>query len=125
MRIGKESEQFYIAYGFDSAILGFSATTGAGSMRYFPIFASTKRGIPSVVLEVFASKSEQEMWVRSSWPDDEVLAYHRVGSETAVTQWGETTSFKDPMPDHLSGGSIPFPELIIGNVVKKATFKHD
>jgi len=90
-----------------------------------PIFASTNRGIPSVVLEVYTSKSEEEMWVRSSWPDDEILAYHRVGADTGITQWGDMKFLKDPMPDHLSGGSFPFPELIMGNVVKKATFKHD
>lgn len=89
VRVGRESAEFYIVYGFDSAILGFSVSAGAGPARYFPIYASTNRGIPSVVLDVFTSKSEEEMWVRSSWPGNEILAYHRVGAETAITQWGE------------------------------------
>jgi hypothetical protein len=125
VRVGKESAEFYIAYGFDSAILGFAVSTGAGPARYFPIWASTNRGIPSVVLEVFASKSEQEMWVRSSWPGNEILAYRRVGAEFAITQWGEMRFLNESMPDRLSGGSLPFPDLVMGNVVKKATFKHD
>jgi hypothetical protein len=124
VRVGRELAEFYVAYGYDSAVLGFSVSTGAGPARYFPIFASTSRGIPSVVLEVYASKSEEEMWVRSSWPGNEILAYHRVGAETAMTLWGETTFIETPMPDHLSGGAKPFPELIMGNTVKKATFKH-
>jgi hypothetical protein len=65
------------------------------------------------------------MWVRSSWPGGEILAYHRVGAETAITQWGVTKFLKEPTPDHLSGGASPLPVLIMGNVVKKATFKHD
>jgi hypothetical protein len=124
VRVGKESIEFYIADRFDASVLGFSVSTGAGSARYFPIFASTSRGIPPVVLEVFASKAEAEMWVRSSWSDDELLAYHRIGAETSLTQWGEMKSFKDAVPDHLSGGALPFPALIMGNVVKKAVFKH-
>jgi hypothetical protein len=123
--VGAEVAEFYVAYGFDSAVLGFSVSTGAGAARYFPFYASTYRGIPSVVLDVFSSKTEDEMWVRSSWPGNEILAYRRVGSETATTQWGETKSVGTPMPDHLSGGPVPFPKLIIGSVVKKATLKHD
>jgi hypothetical protein len=125
VRVGKESVEFYIGYGFDSAVLGFSVSTGAGPTRYLPIIASTFRGIPSVVLEVFTSKSEAEMWVRSSWPDDETLAYYRVGADTAITPWGVTKFLKAPMPDGLSGGPVPFPKLIMGKVVKKATFKHE
>nr|WP_232379521.1 hypothetical protein [Polyangium fumosum] len=105
VRIGEESVEFYTVHGFDFAILGFSVSTGAGPTRYFPIFASTNRGVPSVVLEVFTSKSEDEMWVRSSWSVNEILAYHQIGAETAITQWGEIKFLKEPMPDHLSGGS--------------------
>ena len=125
LRIGNELESFYIAYGFDSAILGFSVSIGAGPARYFPIYGSTDRGIPSVTLEVFASKSEEEMWVRSSWRDNEILAYHRVGAETAIGEWGEMKFVEEPMPDFLSGGPFPFPVLTRENVVKKATFIHN
>jgi hypothetical protein len=125
VRVGRESAAFYIAYGADAAVLGFSVTAGAGPPRYFPMFASTNRGIPPVVLEVFASRSDTEMWVRSSWPDNEILAYHRVGAETALTQWGETRFLTQPMPDRLGGGAVPFPDLVMANVVKKATFRHE
>ena len=87
VQIGKESTELYIAYARDAAILGFSVSTG-GPSRYFPMYTSTDRGIPSVVLEVFASKSEEEMWVRSSWSGGEILAYHRVGADNALTQFG-------------------------------------
>jgi hypothetical protein len=124
VRIGQEVTALYIAYGIDSAVLGFSTSTDAGPIRYFPIYASTYRGIPPVMLDVYASKSEEEMWIRSSWPDNAILAYHRVGADTAKTQWGEMKSIKLPMPDHLSGGALPFPGLVLGSVVKKATFNH-
>ncbi|HEX7509324.1 MAG TPA: hypothetical protein VF550_21305 [Polyangia bacterium] len=65
------------------------------------------------------------MWVRSSWRDNEILAYHRVGAETAIAEWGEMKFIEEPMPDFLSGGPLPFPVLTMENVVKKATFKHN
>ncbi len=125
VRVGNELVGLYIAYGFDSAILGFAVSIGAEPVRYFPIYASTDRGVPSVTLEVLASKSEGEMWVRSSWKDNEILAYHRVGTETAITGWGEVKFIEEPMPDQLSGGPLPFPEPTKGTVVSKATFHHD
>ena len=123
VRVGKESAQLYVAYSFDAALLGLSVSTGAGPRRHFPLFASTYRGIPPVVLEVFASKSETELWIRSSWPDGEILAHHRVGAETALTPWGEMKALEKPMPDHLGGGPVPFPALVVEKAVKKATFK--
>lgn len=125
VQIGKHSTQFYIAYGEDSAILGFSVSNGSEQERYFPMYASTYRGIPSVVLDVFVSKSQEEMWVRSSWSGNEILAYHRVGADISITQYGEVTFLDKPMPEFLSGGGVPFPELIIESVSKKASFKHD
>ena len=125
VQIGKHAIQFYIAYGEDSAILGFSVSNGSEQERYFPIYASTYRGIPSVVLDVFVSKSQEEMWVRSSWSGNEILAYHRVGADVSITQYGEVTFLDKPMPEFLSGGGVPFPELIIESVSKKASFKHD
>jgi hypothetical protein len=125
VQVGRELVGFYVAYGYDAAVLGFSVSIETGPARYFPIYASTNRGIPAVVLDIFASKSEDEMWVRSSWRDSEILAYHRVGSETALTSWGDMRAIEKPMPDHLSGGPLPFPELPSGTVVRKATFKYD
>jgi hypothetical protein len=123
VRVGNEVLSFYISYGWDSAILGFSVSTGVGSVRYFPIYGSTDRGIPSVVLEIFASKEEEEMWVRSSWKDNEILAYHRVGSETTQSGWGELKFFDNPMPDSIGGGPLPFPALP-KTAVKKATYSY-
>ena len=65
------------------------------------------------------------MWIRSSWRGNETLAYRRVGTQTAITGWGEMKFLEEPMPDHLSGGPLPFPEPPMGTVVRKATFKHD
>jgi hypothetical protein len=125
VQVGRELVRFYVAYGYDAAVLGFSVSIGTGPVRYFPIYASTNRGIPAVVLDVFASKSGDAMWVRSSWPDSEILAYYRVGSETALTSWGDMRAIEKPMPDHLSGGPLPFPEPPSGTAVRKATFKYD
>jgi hypothetical protein len=125
VRVGKERAQFYIAYGYDSALLGFAVSAGTGPARYFPLIASTDRHIPSVALEVFASKSEREMWVRSDWPGSEVLAYRLIGAETTQTPWGEMKPLEKPMPDSLSGGPSPFPAMPMDQVVKKATFKHE
>lgn len=124
VRVGRETARFYVAYAADAALLGFSVSAGAEPPRYFPLFASTHRGIPPVVLEVFASRSDTEMWVRSSWPDNAILAYRRVGAETALTQWGETRFSAVPMPDRLSGGAVPFPALLEANVVRRGTVAH-
>jgi hypothetical protein len=122
VRIGDEETEFYIAYGPDEAILGFMVPDKTGGQRYFPMFASTYRGIPPVVLDIFASKAEDEMWVKSSWPGSEILAYRRTGADTAITQFGKVAALKEPMPSDLSGGGIPFPEMVMENVSKKATF---
>lgn len=123
VRVGNEVLSFYVAYGWDSAILGFSVSTGVGPVRYFPIYGSTDRGIPSGVLEVFASKEEDEVWVRSSWKDNEMLAYHRVGSDTTQSGWGELKFFDSPMPDSIGGGPLPFPALP-ATAVRKATYNY-
>jgi len=123
VRAGNELLSFYVAYGWDSAILGFSVSTGVGPVRYFPIYGSTDRGIPSGVLTIFASKAEDEIWVCSSWKDNEILAYHRVGSETIVSGSGEMKSFDTPMPDYFSGRPLPFPALP-KSAVKKATYNY-
>ena len=123
VHVGKEVLSFYVAYGWDSAILGFSVSTGVGSVRYFPIYGSTDRHIPAVVLEILASKGEGEIWVCSSWKDNEILAYHRVGSETTQSGWGELKFIDTPMPDSIGGGPLPFPALP-ETAVKKATYSY-
>lgn len=123
VRMGNETTEFYIAYAYDVGILGFSVLQATGSDHYFPMYGSTYRGIPDVVLDVFVSKAGDQMWVRSSWPTAEVLAYRRKGADTAVTQFGNVTFLKEPLPQELSGGPIPFPKMIATRVVKKASFK--
>lgn len=125
VRIGNRSVQFYIHFGVDSAILGFSVENDSGQQRYFPMFGSTYREIPSVTLDVFVSKSQDEMWVLSSWPGYEILAYHRMGTDRSMTQYGEIGSFDKPMPDILGGtGTKLFPEMDINKLSKVATLKY-
>jgi hypothetical protein len=126
-RIGKETAEFYIAYTFDAALLGFSVAnaSGSGPARYFPLYASTHRGIPPVTLDVFVSESGEEMWIRSSWQDSETLAYRKSGEDTAITPFGQIKYLDRPMPEHLSGGPVPFPPLPKDGAVKKASFRHE
>ncbi len=127
VRIGNRSVQFYIDFGVDSAVLGFSVENDAGRRRYFPMFGSTYRGIPSVALDVFVSSSQDEMWVLSSWPGYEVLAYHRTGTDRCVTRYGEIGSVDKPTPASFGGGTGAklFPEMDIEKLSRVATFKYD
>ncbi|MDG4551054.1 MAG: hypothetical protein P9F19_17135 [Candidatus Contendobacter sp.] len=127
VRIGNRSVQFYIDLGVDSAVLGFSVENDAGQRRYFPLFGSTYRGIPSVALDVFVSNSQEEMWVLSSWPGYEILAYHRMDTDQCITRYGEINSFDKPMPKILGGGTGVklFPEMDVKKLSKVATFKYD
>lgn len=123
VRMANELTEFYIAYGPDEGVLGFSVPDGRGKVRYFPMFASTYRGMPAVVLDIFVSRAEDQMWVQSSWPTAKVLAYRRIGADTAITQFGNVTFVRELMPKDLEGGAIPFPEMTATNVLKKATFQ--
>jgi hypothetical protein len=124
-QLGKESIEFYVAYKFDAAVLGLSVTRpgAAEGAQYFPMYASTYRGIPPLMLDVFVAKSEQEMWVRSSLAGSETLAHRQAGADFVITPFGRMAASKVPMPDHLSGSSIPFPPMAAEGVVKKASFK--
>lgn len=124
VQVAQYAVAFQIAYRGDAAILGFSVSDGEKPQKYAPMFASTYRGIPTVDLDVFVSKSEDAIWVRSSWPDSEMLAYHRLGTPTATTQYGEKELLDVPVPDVLSGGPVPFPEFDLRKVFKKASFYH-
>jgi hypothetical protein len=123
VRVGQEALSFYVAYGYDSAILGFSVSTGVGPVRYFPIYGSTDRGIPSGLIEVFASEGEDEVWVCTSWTPDAVLAYHRVGSDTTQSGWGVLKFFDTPMPESIGGGPLPYPALP-KTALKKASYDY-
>ena len=123
-QVDKYTVKFQIAYGGDAAFLVFCVTDGKSPPKYAPLFASTYRGVPSVNLDIYASKSGDEIWVQSSWPGSEVIAYHRLGTNTAITQFGEMELLDSPVPQALSGGPIPFPELDQNSALKKASFYH-
>lgn len=101
VQIGTRSVRFYVDFGTDSAVLGFSVENDSGQQRYFLMYGSTYRGLPPVVLDVFVSHCQEEMWVRSSWSGYEVLAYHRMGTNRCITRYGEITSFDKPTPASL------------------------
>jgi hypothetical protein len=117
--------QFYIHFGVDSAVLGFSVENDSGQQRYFPMFGSTYRDIPPVTLNIFVSDSQNEMWVFSSWSGYETLAYHRMGTDRSMTQYGEIGSFAKPTPEMLGGtGTKLFPKMDIEKLSKIATLKY-
>jgi hypothetical protein len=123
LRVGSRSIAFYVAYGADSAVLGFSVSDATSPLQYFPLYGSTYRGLPSGTFDVFLSKDEAKMWVRSSWKGWETLAYHRFGSTTCMTQYGEVAARNDPMPSNL-GGFGEFPAMDEANVTKALTMTH-
>ncbi len=125
VRIGARSVQFYVDFGSDSAVLGFSVENDSRQQRYFPMYGSTYRGLPSVTLDVFVSDSQEEMWVHSSWFGYEILAYHRMGTDLCTTRYGEITSFDRPTPESLGGGARNFPEMDIEKVSRVATLTYD
>lgn len=125
VQIGARSVQFYVDFGSDSAVLGFSVENDSGQKRYFPMYGSTYRGLPSVTLDVFVSDSQEEMWVHSSWQGYEILAYHRVGTDLCTTRYGEITSFDRPTPESLGGVAGPFPEMDFERVSRVATLAYD
>ena len=85
VQIDTRSAQFYIDFGEDSAILGFSVENKSGQTLYFPMYDSTYLELPSVTLDVFVSDSKEEMWVHSSWAGYETLAYHHMGTDRCIT----------------------------------------
>lgn len=125
VQIGSRSVQFYIDFGIDSAVLGFSVESSSGQQRYFPIYGSTYRGLPTVTLDIFVSDSQEDMWVHSSWPGYEILAYYLMGTDRCTTLYGEIYSFDKPTPESLGGGARRFPEMDIKKVSKVATLKYD
>lgn len=110
-QIDDVSVKLLIAYSGDSAILAFSVAKSGGRERYVPIFGSTYRGIPAVTLKIIVSKLKDQMWVQSSWPDSTVLAYYRLGADTAITPFGTMSLLDTPFPEFLSGGPVEFPQF--------------
>ena len=109
--IGNYSLQIYLQYAQDSAVLGFSVGAEGAPPRYFPIYGSTYRGIPDVTLDVFSSNDGQELWILSSWPGYDVLAYYPIGSDRCVTAYGELDSVSNTMPTSIAGTSRRIPDM--------------
>ncbi len=121
VKIGQSTIQFYVEYSYDTAILGFSVPGKDGSPRYFPMYGSTYRGLPAVTLDVYVPETQDEMWVRSSWKGYEILAYHRLGTDRCMTEYGEITSIANPTPEGLGGERTLIPKMDTNTVSKVAT----
>jgi hypothetical protein len=111
VQVDDVSVKLLIAYSGDSALLEFSVAKSGGRERYVPMFGSTYRGIPAVTLNVIVSKFKDQLWVQSSWPDNAVLAYYRLGANTATTPFGTMGLLDTPFPEVLSGGPEGFPQF--------------
>lgn len=111
-----------IAYSGDSALLVFSVAMGGGPERYVPMFGSTYRGIPAVTLNVIVSKSRDQLWIQSSWPDSAILAHYRLGADTAITPFGAMGLLDTPFPEVLSGAPEGFPPFDPNAVWTLASF---
>jgi len=112
VRINQTTVKFLIAYSPDAAILEFSVTGSDGRAKYAPLFASTHRGIKEVTLNAVVSKSNDQLWIESSWPgEDRILAHYRFGSDTVLTPFGPMRFLDTPYPENISGGPLPFPPL--------------
>jgi hypothetical protein len=122
VQIDQNVAGFVITYVDDAAFLMLSVAGDDGKAAYIPLFASTYRGIPSVTLDVFASQAAGAIWVQSSWPGSEVLAYYKFGAATALTPFGEMALLDTATPQRLSGGPVPFPALDPQTVSKRASF---
>ena len=124
VQVDDVSVKFLIAYSGDSALLAFSVAKNGGRERYVPMFGSTYRGIPEIVLDVIVSKLKDQLWVQSSWPDSRILAYYRFGADTATTPFGTKGLLDTPFPEFLSGGAVGFPQFDPGGVRTLATFHY-
>ena len=121
VQLGQVSVKILIAYSADAAILEL-ALPQAGGDGYIPLFVSTYRGIPGVNLDVYATQAGDAIWVQSNWPDASVLAYHHLGSPTAITPFGEMALMDTAFPQSLSGGPIAFPAMDPKTTRKLASF---
>lgn len=120
VQVGQAAVTLLIAYSADAAILEMSLPQG-GTAKYVPLFASTYRGIPAVSLDVYVSAAKDQIWVQSSWPDAPVLAYHHLGSASAITSFGDLALMDSAFPESLGGGPLPFPAMAAQKV---ASFYH-
>ncbi len=121
---GQDSLEFYIHYTLDAAVLGFATADDTGRRRYCPMYPSTYRGIPSVDLEVHASDTGEEVWVRSSWTGYETLAHYRAGSDQCSTHYGDNALFAEPTPASLGGCSASLPSFDPERTTQIGTLGH-
>lgn len=101
--VADRSFDLYLDEHQDSATLGISTIGKDGQPKHMPLYISTYRGIPEVTLKVIAGDGAG-MWITSDWDGHEVLGFHRVGEETAITQYGEQPFIDSPTPSMLVGG---------------------
>ena len=125
VRVGEREVTFYVDFESDSAVLGFAVADDSGRRRFFPMYGSTYRGLPAVTLDVYVSVSQDELWVRSSWPGYETLAYHRMGTNRCITRYGEITAFAVPTPDRISGAAKPFPAMDLEAMTMTASIVYE
>lgn len=124
VRIGNRTVSVMIAYQADSALLAAAVPGSDGTQRYIPLIGSTYRGVHSFRLDVLSPDSSDEMWIRMSGTQSEVLAHYRFGAETALTQFGRVKLLETPFPEHLSGGPVPFPKERSDASRLRASFYH-
>ena len=124
VRVGDRMVSVMIAYQADSALLVAAVPGSDGNPRYSPLIGSTYRGVHSFRLDVLSPHSSDEMWIRTSEPRSEVLAYYHFGAETALTQFGRIKLLETPFPEHLSGGPVPFPKEDPNASQLRASFYH-
>ncbi|WP_054032065.1 hypothetical protein [Desulfatitalea tepidiphila] len=127
--VGSQKIRFYVDYGSDSAVLGFFVENSVDQRRYFPIYASTYRGVPAVTLELFVeaphAHEDARMWVRSSWAGYEMLAFHKDGSDRCLTRFGEIRAQERPTPKTLGGETKAWPALEQSQAAKIAILTFD
>jgi hypothetical protein len=122
--IGDHKVSMMIAYQADSALLAAAVPGSEGNPRYIPLMGLTYRGVPSFQLDVLSPNSSDEMWIRISGSQSEVLAHYRFGDETALTQFGRVKLLETLFPKHLSGGPVPFPKEGSDVSLLRASFYH-
>jgi len=102
VEIGGQLVQFYTHNTWDAKAIGFLEAGPAGRPRYFPVYMSD-RPIGPLVLKVFVSDDDKEMWVFKlrGWED---VIYHRVGSEhITFRSSGESRYSSVPIPPTIGG----------------------
>ena len=124
VQVGDHTVSVKIAYQADSALLVAVVPGSEGNPRYIPLIGSTYRGVSSFQIDVLSPDSSNEIWIRMSWPRREVLAHYRLGSETALTQFGQVKLLETPFPQHLSGGPVAFPKEGLDAPRVRASFFH-